>query len=72
MGTIKRKKKMKHTDLIVQQKDHLAIEVEESLREWKPYLWKFFVVSLFDHCSHLYITYTVHMYTMCICVCMYS
>lgn len=45
MGSLKRKKKTSHTDLVVQQKDHLALEIEESLREWKPYLWKFFVVS---------------------------
>jgi len=43
-GTVKRPKKLKHTDLVPQQKDHLALEIEETLREWKPYLWKLFVV----------------------------
>ncbi|XP_065900793.1 dedicator of cytokinesis protein 2-like [Dysidea avara] len=42
-GTVKRPKKLKHTDLVPQQKDHLALEIEETLREWKPYLWKLFV-----------------------------
>ena len=45
-GSLKRKRRTNHADLVVQQKDHLAIEIEESLREWKPYLWKFFVVGL--------------------------